>query len=111
MPDERVTQGDQMHIGCEENSRKILKGYEPGSIKGRATRTQLPLDAIGFCSGGVQPEPKGILGFLNVLRVGLNKCVLVVRYTPIPGVKNDPCPAAQLIRQRYCEKPRSESHR
>src|ERR1700738_1185847 len=100
-----------MNIGCEEKSRKILKGYEPGSIKERATRTQLPLDAISFYSGGVQPEPKGILRFLNVLRVGLNKCVLVVRYTPITGVTDDPRPAPPPIRQQKREKPRPKCDR
>src|SRR5262249_45932710 len=67
IPDERITQRDQMHVCGKEKPWKILKGDEARAKDWRATHTKLPLDPIGLCTRRVKPKPQTILRLLDVL--------------------------------------------
>ena len=99
--DEGIAQRDQVHIGREEKSRKVLEWNQARSINGHAPRAKLTFDAIGLRSRGIQPEPEGRASIARKYsRVRFDERVLIMGNAPVARVKDDPGPAPQLIRQR-----------
>src|SRR5262245_9830305 len=105
-----IAQRDQVHIGGDEKSRKMLERNQARSIKGNASRAKFTFDPISLSSRGIQPEPKTGLRLLKVFGVCLDECVVIVGNAPVTRVKNDSGSAAQLVWQRQRDEPRREYH-